>query len=144
VKVPAGVRDGQRIRLAGQAHAGGNGAPAGDLYLKINVKPDPRFERDGEDLRMQLPVALHEALLGAEVTVPTLKGRVSLRIPPETQNGRIIRLAGQGMPRAGGGFGDLYVKVNVVLPTKLSDTERECLREIAERRKDEDVRSHLL
>jgi DnaJ-class molecular chaperone len=73
-----------------------------------------------------------------------LKGRVSLRIPPETQNGRIIRLAGQGMPRAGGGFGDLYVKVNVVLPTKLSDTERECLREIAERRKDEDVRSHLL
>jgi curved DNA-binding protein len=144
VKIPAGVRDGQRIRLAGQAHAGSNGGPAGDLYLQVKVKPDPRFVRDGDDLRMELPVALHEAMLGADVTVPTLKGRVSLRIPPETQNGRTIRLAGQGMPRAGGGHGDLYVTVKVVLPTKLSDKERECMREIAERRKDEDVRAHLL
>jgi curved DNA-binding protein len=144
VKVPPGVKDGQRIRLAGQAHAGSNGGPAGDLYLKVHVKPHPVFTRDGDDLRMDLPVALHEALLGAEVTVPTLKGRVSLRIPPETQNGRTIRLAGQGLPRAGGGFGDLYVTVKVVLPTKLSDKERECLREIAESRKNEDVRSHLL
>jgi DnaJ-class molecular chaperone len=93
---------------------------------------------------MELPVALHEAMLGAEVTVPTLKGRVSLRIPPETQNGRTIRLAGQGMPRSGGGHGDMYVTVNVVLPTKLSDKERECIREIAEHRKNEDVRAHLL
>jgi curved DNA-binding protein len=137
VKIPAGVRDGQRIRLAGQA--GG-----GDLYLQVKVKPHPLFTRDGDDLRLELPVALHEALLGAEVTVPTLKGRVSLRIPPETQNGRTIRLAGQGMPRAGGGFGDLFVTVKVVLPTKLSDTEREQMREFAERRKDEDVRAHLL
>jgi curved DNA-binding protein len=144
VKVPAGVKDGQRIRLAGQAHAGSNGGPAGDLYLKVKVKPHPVFTRDGDDLRMELPVALHEALLGAEVTVPTLKGRVSLRIPPETQNGRTIRLAGQGMPRSGGGFGDLYVTVKVVLPTKLSETERESLQQIAESRKHEDVRSHLL
>jgi curved DNA-binding protein len=144
VKIPAGVKDGQRIRLAGQAHAGDNGAPAGDLYLQVKVKPDPRFVRDGDDLRMELPVALHEALLGAEVTVPTLKGRVSLRIPPETQNGRTIRLAGQGMPRAGGGYGDLYVTVKVVLPTKLSDKERECIRELAEGRKNDDVRAHLL
>jgi DnaJ-class molecular chaperone len=144
VKIPAGVRDGQRIRLAGQAHAGSNGGPAGDLYLQVRVKPDPRFTRDGDDLRMELPVALHEAMLGAEVTVPTLKGRVSLRIPPETQNGRTIRLAGQGMPRSGGGHGDMYVTVNVVLPTKLSDKERECIREIAEHRKNEDVRAHLL
>jgi DnaJ-class molecular chaperone len=144
VKIPPGVKDGQRIRLAGQAHAGSNGAPAGDLYLKISVKPDPRFVRDGDDLRLDLPVALHEALLGAEVTVPTLKGRVSLRIPPETQNGRTIRLAGQGMPRQGGGFGDLYVTVKVVLPTKLSDKERECVREMAEQRKNDDVRAHLL
>jgi len=144
VKIPAGVRDGQRIRLAGQAHAGSNGAPAGDLYLKVKVKPDPRFTRDGDDLRLELPVALHEAILGAEVTVPTLKGRVSLRIPPDTQNGRVIRLAGQGMLRTGGGHGDLYVTVKVVLPTKLNDKERECMREIAERRKDEDVRAHLL
>jgi DnaJ-class molecular chaperone len=144
VKIPAGVRDGQRIRLAGQAHAGSNGGPAGDLYLQVKVKADPRFTRDGDDLRIELPVALHEAMLGADVTVPTLKGRVSLRIPPETQNGRTIRLAGQGMPRAGGGHGDMYVTVKVVLPTKLSDKERECMREIAERRKDEDVRAHLL
>ena len=137
VKIPAGVRDGQRIRLAGQADGG-------DLYLLVKVKPDPRFTRDGDDLRMELPVALHEALLGAEVTVPTLKGRVSLRIPPETQNGRTIRLAGQGMPRAGGGYGDLYVTVKVVLPTKLTDEERTLVGEMAERRKSDDVRAHLL
>jgi len=144
VKIPAGVRDSQRIRLAGQAHAGSNGGPAGDLYLKVKVKPDPRFTRDGDDLRLDLPVALHEALLGAEVTVPTLKGRVSLRIPPETQNGRTIRLAGQGMPRAGGGSGDLYVTVKVVLPTKLNEKERELATELAAERRTEDVRSHLL
>jgi len=137
VKIPAGVRDGQRIRLAGQADGG-------DLYLQIKAKPDPRFTRDGDDLRMELPVALHEALLGAEVTVPTLKGRVSLRIPPETQNGRTIRLAGQGMPRAGGGYGDLYVTVKVVLPTKLTDEERALVGEMAERRKGEDVPGRLL
>jgi len=137
VKIPAGVRDGQRIRLAGQADGG-------DLYLLVHTKPDPRFVRDGEDLRMELPVALHEALLGAEVTVPTLKGRVSLRIPPETQNGRTIRLAGQGMPRATGGYGDLYVTVKVVLPTKLTDEERTLVGEMAERRKGDDVRAHLL
>ena len=145
VKIPPGVKDGQRIRLAGQAHAGSTGTDrAGDLFLQVRVKPDPRFTRDGDDLRMELPVALYEAMLGAEVTVPTLKGRVSLRIPPETQNGRTIRLAGQGMPRTGGGHGDLYVTVKVVLPTKLSEKEREFLRAIAEGRKDDDVRAHLL
>jgi len=137
VKIPAGVRDGQRIRLAGQADGG-------DLYLLVHTKPDPRFVRDGDDLRMELPVALHEALLGAEVTLPTLKGRVSLRIPPETQNGRTIRLAGQGMPRTTGGYGDLYVTVKVVLPTKLTDEERTLVGEMAERRKGDDVRAHLL
>jgi len=137
VKIPAGVREGQRIRLAGQADGG-------DLYLLVHAKPDPRFARDGDDLRMELPVALHEALLGAEVTLPTLKGRVSLRIPPETQNGRTIRLAGQGMPRAGGGYGDLYVTVKLVLPTKLTDEERALVGEMAERRKGDDVRAHLL
>lgn len=143
VKVPAGVRDGQRIRLAGQGGRGAGGA-SGDLYLNVRIRPHPFFHRDGDDLRADLPVALHEALLGAEVSVPTLKGRVSLRIPPETQNGRTIRLAGQGMPRAAGGFGDLYVTVRVVLPQKLSDEEREAVRRMAERRSDENVRSHLL
>jgi curved DNA-binding protein len=143
VKIPAGVRDGQRIRLAGQGGPGANGAPAGDLYLRIRVKPHPLYVRDGDDLRMELPVALHEAMLGAEVTVPTPRSRVSLRIPPETQNGRTIRLAGQGMPRTGGGSGDMYVTVKVVLPTKLSDADRESVRALGERHGD-DPRKHLL
>ncbi|GAC1697098.1 MAG: J domain-containing protein [Candidatus Limnocylindrales bacterium] len=142
VRIPAGVRDGQRIRLAGQGGPGQGGGPNGDLYLKVSVRPHPFFTRDGDDLRAELPVALHEALLGAEVTVPTLKGRVSLRIPPETQNGRTIRLAGQGLPRAGGGSGDLFVTVKVVLPTKLTERERELAAVFAER--GDDVRSHLL
>jgi len=144
VKIPAGVRDGQRIRLAGQGAPGGGGGPSGDLFLRVRVRPHPVFQRDGDDLRMELPVALHEALLGAEVTVPTLKGRVSLRIPPETQNGRVIRLAGQGMPRATGGHGDLYVTVKVVLPTKLSEKERELVTALAASREGEDPRKGLL
>jgi curved DNA-binding protein len=144
VKIPAGVKDGQRIRLAGQGAPGGGGGPSGDLFLRVRVRPHPVFQRDGDDLRMDLPVTLHEALLGAEVTVPTLKGRVSLRIPPETQNGRVIRLAGQGMPRATGGHGDLYVTVKVVLPTKLTEKERELLKELAASRAGEDPRKGLL
>jgi len=144
VKIPAGVRDGQRIRLAGQGAPGSAGGPAGDLFLRVRVRPHPVFQRDGDDLSLTLPVALHEALLGAEVTVPTLKGRVSLRIPPETQNGRTIRLAGQGMARVTGGHGDLYVTVKVVLPTKLTDKERELVRQLAASRADEDPRRGML
>lgn len=142
VRIPAGVRDGQRIRLAGQGVAGQGGGPRGDIYLKVSVRPHPFFTRDGDDLRAELPVALHEALLGAEVTVPTLKGSVSLRIPPETQNGRTIRLSGQGLLRVGGGSGDLFVTVKVVLPTKLTDRERELAAVLAAR--GDDVRAHLL
>ncbi len=144
VKIPAGVRDGQRIRLAGQGAPGYGGGAAGDLYLRVRVQPHPFLRREGDDIYADLPVALHEALLGAEVAVPTLKGRVSLRIPAETQNGRVIRLAGQGTPRAGGGFGDMFVTVKVVLPQKLNDDERAALQKIAARRADENVRSHLL
>ena len=143
VKIPAGVRDGQRIRLAGQGAPGANGGAKGGLYLRVRVRPHPLYQRDGDDLRMDLPVALHEALLGAEVTLPTLKGRVSLRIPPETQNGRTIRLAGQGMRRTGGGSGDLYVTVKVVLPTKLSDEDQKGIQQIGEHHP-EDPRRHLL
>jgi len=144
VKIPAGVRDGQRIRLARQGGAGSGGGPAGDLYLRIRVRPHPFFARDADDLRADLPVALHEALLGAEVSVPTPKGRVALRIPPETQNGRTIRLAGQGMPRRDGGFGDLFVTVKIVLPQRLSDRERELISELATSRADDDPRADLL
>jgi len=144
VRIPAGVRDGQRIRLAGQGSLGHGGAAAGDLYLRVRVRPHPFFRREGDDLYADLPVSLHEALLGAEVSVPTVKGRVSLKVPAETQNGRTIRLGGQGMPRATGGHGDLFVTVKVVLPQKLSDEERESVRRIADRRRDENVREHLL
>lgn len=108
------------------------------------MRPHPFFVRDADDLRADLPVALHEALLGAEVSVPTPKGRVALRIPPETQNGRTIRLAGQGMPRRDGGFGDLFVTVRIVLPQKLTDRERELIRELATSRADDDPRKDLL
>jgi len=141
VRIPAGVRDGQRIRLAGQGGPG-EGGPAGDLYLRVGIRPHPFFRREGDDVHVDLPVALHEALLGGEVTVPTLKGRANLRIPPETQNGRVIRLAGLGMPRPGGGHGDMYVSVKVVLPQKLTPQEREAVEKLV--RSDEDVRSHLL
>jgi len=144
VKIPVGVRDGQRIRLAGQGGPGAGGGPAGDMYLRVRVLPHPFFRREGDDLHAELPVALHEALLGAEVSVPTMKGRVALKIPAETQNGRTIRLAAQGMPHAAGGSGDLYVTVKVVLPQKLSEEERACVEKIAEGRANENVRSHLL
>lgn len=144
VKVPAGVRDGQRIRLAGQGQPGAAGGGAGDLYLVVRVKEHPFFRREGDDLHVELPVSLSEALLGADVVVPTLKGRVTLKIPPETQNGRVIRLAGQGMPRLGtGGHGDTYVKVKVVLPQRLSDDEKQLVKRLMDARK-EDVRAHLL
>lgn len=144
VKIPAGVRDGQRIRLAGQGAPGGGGGRSGDLYLVVRVKEHPFFGREGDDIHIELPVSLHEALLGAEVPVPTLKGRLTLKVPPETQNGRVIRLAGQGMPRLGnGGFGDMFVQVKVVLPQKLSDEERALVRKLMAGRR-EDVRGHLL
>lgn len=144
VKIPAGVRDGQRIRLSGQGGKGAAGGPAGDLYLVVRVKEHPFFTRDRDDVQVELPVTLAEALLGAEVVVPTPRGRVTLKIPPETQNGRVIRLAGQGMPRVGGaGHGDLYVSVKVVLPQRLSEEEKRLVRRLAESRH-ENVRGHLL
>ncbi len=127
VRIPRGVDTGRRIRLSGKA---GSGADAGDLYLRVRVQPHPLFARAGNDLRRELPVTLGEALLGAEVPVSSLKGRVLLSIPAGTQNGRTFRLKGQGMPHFGAApddapAGDLLVKVDVVLPTQLSDETRE-------------------
>jgi curved DNA-binding protein len=123
VKLPAGVDTGSRIRISGKG--GGSGATARDLYIVPKVAPHPVFTRSGANLNREVKVTLREALLGAEIPVRTLKGRVLLTIPAGTQNGRTIRLSGQGMPRLKGeGSGDLYVKVNVILPTKLSDEAR--------------------
>ncbi|MCS6802919.1 MAG: J domain-containing protein [Chloroflexota bacterium] len=126
VKIPPGVTTGSRVRIAGEGGAGLGGGPKGDLYLVISVRPHPVFERKGDDLYVDVSVPLVDAVLGGEVLVPTLKGtRLALKIPPETQNGRVIRLAGQGMPKLGGGQrGDLYAKVNVVLPTNLTPAQR--------------------
>lgn len=130
VKVPKGVKDGSRIRVAGKGGPGSAGGSSGDLYLVVTVKPHRLFQRKDGDLHVDLDVPLFDAMLGGEVNVPTLKGKVALKIPPETQNGRVFRLSGQGMPKMGNDKkGDLYAKVKVVLPTKLSDREKELLEE---------------
>jgi DnaJ-class molecular chaperone len=136
VKIPPGVTDGSRIRMAGEGGPGLGGGPAGDLYLVVSVRPHPGFRREGDDLHVDVPVPLYVLMLGGEAHVPTLKGtRLALRIPPETQSGRVFRLAGQGMPRLqGGGRGDLFATVQAVLPTNLSDRERELFRELASQR----------
>ena len=136
IKIPAGVTDGSRIRIAGEGGPGFNGGPNGDLYLVVALRPHPSFRREGDDLHVDVPVPLHVLLLGGEAHVPTLKGtRLALRIPPETQNGRVFRLAGQGMPRLqGSGRGDLYATVTAVLPTNLTDRDRELIRELAGQR----------
>ena len=131
-KIPPGVMDGQRVRIAGKGGPGIGGGAPGDLYLVISVRPHPRFRRDGGDLTVPVDVPLYTAVLGGEVLVPTLKGsRLALRIGPETENGQRIRLAGQGMPTTGGGRGDLYAEVRIVMPTSLNERERELFQELA-------------
>ena len=125
VKIPAGVKDGSKVRIAGEGEQGLGGSP-GDLYLIIKVAPHPMFKREGDDLLVDVPVSLASAVLGGEVQVPTLKGsKLALRIPPETQNGKIFKLARQGMPRLGDtNRGDMLARMAVVLPTNLNDKER--------------------
>jgi curved DNA-binding protein len=117
VKIPAGVADGARIKLRGGGVRGGTEGEAGDLVITVRVKPDPRFERRGADLHVEVPITLEEALLGGEVPVPTPTGSVKLRIRPNTQNGQEIRVRGRGLPKRGGEKGDLVVKTRVVLPS---------------------------
>jgi len=125
VKIPPGVSDGSRVRVAGEGRPGRGGA-RGDLYLVISVRPHERFSRRGDDLHTEVEVPLLDAVLGGEVTVPTLKGKAMLKIPPLTQNGRVFRLAGLGMSHLGSSAkGDLYAKVEVILPAELSPEERE-------------------
>ena len=132
VKIPPGVKDGSRVRIAGKGGPGQMGAEAGDLYLIVSVRPDSLFQRTDDDLNVEVPVNLADAVLGGEAEVPTLEGKkLALKIPPETQNGKIFRLAGQGMPRLGNNTrGDLYAKVKVVLPTRLSPKEKELFQQL--------------
>lgn len=132
VKIPAGVSDGQRVRIAGKGGPGIGGGAAGDLYLVVTVKPHPRFTRTGDDLVAPVDVPLYTAMLGGEVMVPTPKGtRLALKIGAGTQNGQRIRLAGQGMPRTDGSRGDLYAEARVILPTNLNERERTLFQELA-------------
>ncbi|MBI2856737.1 MAG: J domain-containing protein [Chloroflexi bacterium] len=131
VKVPKGVADGSRIRVAGEGGPGISGGPKGDLYLVIKVLPHDRFERSAADLRVEVTVPLVTAMLGGEVDIPTLKGKVALKIPPETQNDKVFRLAGQGMPVLGDSArGDLFAKVKVHLPTGLNAREKNLFEEL--------------
>lgn len=131
VRIPPGVRTGQRIRLAGEGGAGFAGGSAGDMYLVVTVRPHGTFERKDDDLYCDVQLPLTTAVLGGELQVPTINGKVALRIPPETQNGQVFRLTGKGMPRVGGhGHGDMFAKMKVVVPTKLSPREKELFEEL--------------
>jgi DnaJ-class molecular chaperone len=125
VKIPAGVRDGSRIRIAGKGSPGRAGGSKGDLYLVVKVLPHKVFERKGDDLYTEVSVPLSTAILGGEVRLPTLNGKVSLEIPPETQNSKVFRLTGKGMPRLGNSdYGSMVARVKVVLPTNLTEEEK--------------------
>ncbi|HEX7966227.1 MAG TPA: molecular chaperone DnaJ [Gammaproteobacteria bacterium] len=129
VKIPAGVDNGDRIRLSGEGEAGPNGGPAGDLYVEISVEPHEIFSRDGADLACEVPVSFVTASLGGEIEVPTLGGSVSLKIPAETQTGKVFRLRGKGVkPVRGGGTGDLLCRVEVETPVNLNKEQKELLK----------------
>ena len=135
VKIPAGVDTGSRVRVPGVGN--------GDLYLSVTVRLHPLFERKGDDLYLELPLTVPEAALGTEVPVPTLKGSVSMKIPPETSGGKTFRLPGYGMPHLkGGGAGDQYVKIKVVLPSGLTAREKALFEEL-KRLRPENPRAHL-
>ncbi|WP_332690873.1 molecular chaperone DnaJ [Halalkalibacter lacteus] len=133
VKVPAGIDHGQQLRVSGQGEAGVNGGPAGDLYVVFNVKPHEFFERDGDDIYCEMPLTFAQVALGDEIEVPTLNGKVKLKIPAGTQTGMNFRLRGKGVPNVHGrGQGDQHVKVRVVTPKNLTEKEKDMIREFAQ------------
>jgi molecular chaperone DnaJ len=137
VRVPAGVQDGQRIRVPGRGEAGTPGSAPGDLYVRVRVEPHPIFGRRGSDLTVHLPVTFSEAALGANVAVPTVNGPVTLKVPAGTTSGKTFRIRGKGAPRPKkGGQGDLLVTVHVDVPSKLSKEEKDLLKRLQEARKE--------
>jgi molecular chaperone DnaJ len=142
VRIPAGVVEGTRLRIPERGHAGAHGGRPGDLYVDVHVRPHPVLRREGADLHMTVPVAVHEAALGARMEVPSFDGPVKLRIPPATQGGHRIRVAGRGAVTGAGGRGDLWVEVRVTLPAMLDERSKELMREFG-RLNQEDVRQGL-
>jgi molecular chaperone DnaJ len=142
VTVPAGIDDGQRIRLSGRGHVGDVGAPVGDLYVLVRVRTDPRFVREGDDLITMLDVPAPRAALGGTLSVETLDGDADVEIEPGTQPGELVVLRGRGMPRLRrGGAGDLRVVINVVIPRRLDGAQRELLEQLSDSLTDENLRS---
>jgi molecular chaperone DnaJ len=129
VTLPPGVAEGARLRIADRGHAGRRGARHGDVYVTVHVQPHPQFRRDGDDLFVDVPIGVHDAVLGARVEVPSLDGPVKLRIPPGTQAGQRFRLRERGAPRAGGGRGDLVAQVRIVLPQIVDERGKALMRE---------------
>ncbi len=132
-RIPAGVSDGTRIRLRGRGEPGPGGGPPGDLYLRVRVRPDPRFRLDGDNLRVLLPVTVYDAALGATLEVPTLDGSARIQLPPGTRNGQVLRIRGKGAPRPGGARGDLLVEVSVQMPDEIDKDLAELFRQMRER-----------
>ncbi len=142
-RIPAGVRDGQKIKLAGKGAPGDQGAPAGDLVLTVEVEKHPVFGRDGDNLTVDLPVTFAEAALGATVSVPTLSGEpVKVRIAPGTPSGRVLRVKGRGVPRKDH-HGDLLARVNIVVPQRLTDEARKAVEALQAQEQGEDPRGEL-
>lgn len=131
-RIPKGATDGERLRLRGRGGPGANGGPPGDLYLDIVLEPHPLFRPSGHDLDIELPLAPWEAALGAQIDVPTLEGGVSMKVPAGSRSGQKLRIAGKGLPKPGGGSGDLYAVLTIVVPAALSERDKslyEALRE---------------
>ncbi|WP_415954446.1 DnaJ C-terminal domain-containing protein [Streptomyces sp. KLOTTS4A1] len=131
VKIPAGVTDGQRIRLAGEGGRGSGGAPPGDLYLRVRIRPHQHFRLEGRNIHVEVPITAWEAALGATVRVPTPDGTAKVTVPPGSSSGRRLRLRGEGMPNRRGANGDLYAELRIAIPPHLSDRERELFEELA-------------
>ena len=129
-RIPPGATDGERLRLRGKGGPGANGGPPGDLYLNIVLEPHALFKTRGRDLDLEVPLAPWEAALGAQIEIPTLQGRVKMKVPPGSQSGQKLRLAGKGLPRPGGGAGDLYAVLSLVVPGTLTEREKQLYAEL--------------
>lgn len=133
--IPAGIKDQQEIKIKGQGGQGVNGGPAGDLYIRFDIVNDTPFHREGDDLYLEVPLDLYTALLGGEITVETMDGKVRLKVKPETDNGAKVKLKGKGFPvyKKEGNFGDLYLTYQVVLPKNLTEEEKALFRQLAKK-----------